>query len=181
MVANNRRGNVMKKMKYFIAGTLVGAVVMTAGSAIAAEVKQLVGTKVGSVWELHVDGKVIGEVPIINGNSYGPVRQIAEIAGMDVDFEPGKVFLETKEAAGISESSRPEVIKDRISVVKTLVDSSNNAIAAYETLIKQEKDSSSEAVLLYKAEIEKVKKRIAEYEAEIATLEAELAAAEATK
>jgi hypothetical protein len=181
MVANNRRGNVMKKMKYFIVGTLVGAVVMTAGSAIAAEVKQLVGTKVGSVWELHVDGKVVGEVPIINGNSYGPVRQIAEIAGMDVDFEPGKVFLETKEADNTIEPTRTEVINSHLSHLAVVVEGEQNAIKAYETLIKQEKDSASEAATLYKAEIEKVKKRVAEYEAEIAALEAELAAVEATK
>ncbi|MHA7962890.1 hypothetical protein ACX93W_02010 [Paenibacillus sp. CAU 1782] len=169
----------MKKTKYFIAGTLVGAVVMTAGSAIAAEVKQLVGTKVGSVWELHVDGKVVGEVPIINGNSYGPVRQIAEIAGMDVDFEPGKVFLETKEADGVG------------TVTEKDAEFIGMHIGLYERMIsnlKQEKSdreaeltglSSAAAVKEKKEAIEVLDAKIAEYEAEIAALEAELA--EATK
>lgn len=167
----------MKKMKYFIAGTLVGAVVMTAGSAIAAEVKQLVGTKVGSVWELHVDGEKAGEVPIINGSSYGPIRQIAEIAGMDVDFEPGKVFLETaKEGGGNVEvgEKTQEVLTSEISTKKVQLQAWKDKVVAHEESIRDV--DSPENVAVQEAKIVEAKGEIAALEAEIVDLEAQLAA-----
>lgn len=166
----------MKKFVYFISGTLVGAVIMTAGSAIAAEVKQLVGTKVGSVWELHVDGKVVGEVPIINGNSYGPVRQIAEIAGMDVEFEKGKVFLETREALKNVDAEKPsaEYLSLRINFYNGLIKN-----LEHNKEISEENRSKLTTVASIKEldeHIAELNTTIAEYEAEIAKLEAALEA-----
>ncbi|GBG09521.1 hypothetical protein PAT3040_04171 [Paenibacillus agaridevorans] len=166
----------MKKLSYFIAGTLVGAAVMTASSALASEIKQLVGTKVGSVWELHVNGEVVGEVPIISGSSYAPVRQIAEIAGMGVDFTQGKVFLETKEdGEEMSEPTRVDVIESRLRYLDAIITGEKNAIFGYETLIKQESSPKNEVVAIYREKIAVIEARIAEYETEIVDLEAELA------
>jgi hypothetical protein len=165
----------MKKVVYFIAGTLVGAVVMTAGSAIAAEVKQLVGTKVGSVWELNVNGEAVGEVPIINGSSYGPIRQIAQIAGMDVDFEPGKVLLVTTKAGDNVEevSDGTELLKLQIAHTMRLRDGLVNgrkedAARLSDMPTEESKKNLEEA-------IKTLDEGIAKYEAEIAKLEAELA------
>lgn len=152
---------------------------MTASSAFAAEIKQLVGTKVGSVWELYVDGEKAGDVPIISGSSYAPVRQIADIAGMDVDFTQGKVFLETKEDGMESyEPTRQEEVEARIRHLDAVILSEKTTIFGYETLIKQESSPENEAVAIYRGKIAEIEKRITEYEAEIATLEAELAAQE---
>ncbi|MHA6484458.1 hypothetical protein ACX1C1_21410 [Paenibacillus sp. strain BS8-2] len=166
----------MKKLSYFIVGTLVGATVMTAGSAFAAEINQLVGSKVGNVWELHVDGEKVGDVPIINNSSYAPVRQIAEIAGMGVDFEQGKVFLETKEEGMNSyEPTRVEIIESRLRYLDAVIVGEKNAIFGYETLIKQESSPENEVVAIYRGKIVDIKGRVAEYESEITELEAELA------
>lgn len=162
----------MKKLSHFLVGTLVGATLMTAGTVFADDVKQLVGTKVGSVWELHVDGEKVGDVPIISGSSYAPVRQIAVIAGMDVGFEQGKVFLKTKEDGGNVERTA-ELITLQIAHVKrlrdTLIGVRDDDMARLAEMPTEEARKSLEETIAIR------EKGIAEYEAEIAALEAELA------
>ncbi|MFF2889848.1 hypothetical protein [Paenibacillus sp. NPDC057967] len=167
----------MKKLLIFIAGAIVGAVIMTAGSAMAGGFKALVNEKVGSVWELYVDNKSVGDVPIIKGSSYGPIRQIAEIAGMDVDFEPGKVYLSTKEESVIEKDA--EFLNLQIAHTKRLRDAlvnvRNEDKARLQEMPTEEARKSLEEAIAIKEE------GIAAYEAEITALEAELAALESAK
>lgn len=167
----------MKKLSYFIAGTLVGASIMTAGSVFADDVKQLLNSKVGSVWELHVDGKQVGEVPIIKGSSYAPVRQIAEIAGFNVEFETGKVFLETKGRSDIVTDGEIKGIELHIAHYEEMI--IMQEVERDRIQSKIESTNGSEAVESLKATLVRIDARIAEYEAEIAALNVKLAEAKA--
>ncbi len=165
----------MKKLPIFLTGALVGAVVMTAGSALADGIKSLVNEKVGSVWELNVNGEAVGEVPIIKGSSYAPVRQIADIAGLDVDFEPGKVYLTTKEGGGLGQVVDKEYTSLQVAFWERQIDKLKELRA--QKVEEKAELTTSEANASMDEAIAELDARITEYEAEIVKLEAELKAA----
>lgn len=171
----------MKKLSYVFMGMLLGIALAISASAYADDIKSLVGLKVGSVWELRVDGETVGQVPIIKGSSYGPIRQIAEIAGLDVDFEPGVVLLESisEEVTGATGTprSKDDVLNDIANI--------NYQISGAETNVKTlaftagsdvQKDLSPDVAQFWMDEYNKAVNRLTELEAEKADLEAELAA-----
>ena len=174
-------------MRKYIVGFFVGALAFTAVQASADGIKSLVNTKVGSVWELHVDGKNVGEVPIISGSSYAPVRQIAEIAGMDVDFEQGKVFLTKK--TGVDYNS-PEVLKSKISEKMKRITEAKSSIGGinihveahkktYEAYLKNDPEFAEGYKADYERYLQAYLDEITDLETEIATLESEIADLEA--
>lgn len=177
----------MKKARMFVAGCLVGALTMTAAGAFADDIKSLVGIKVGSVWTLHVDGEAVGEVPIIKGSSYAPVRQIAGIAGMDVGFESGHVYLTNK----ANEPGNVEGGDEEVEMGPDAVEFKRMHIALYERMITDLESSierreaekkaltSPEAIADIDRAIESSQNAIANHRAEIAKLEAEIEALEA--
>ncbi len=167
----------MKKLSYFIAGTLVGATIMTAGSAFADDIKQLINSKVGSVWELHVDGKQVGDVPIIKGSSYAPVRQIAEIAGFNVEFETGKVYLESKGSGELVTEGEIEGLELQIKMNESLKKGLENRRA--ETQEKIKTTSDTKVIEGLNEHIAVLNEGIADYEKEIAALNVKLAEAKA--
>ncbi|WP_438431854.1 stalk domain-containing protein [Gorillibacterium sp. sgz500922] len=71
-------------MKKFIAGVIVGAVVATAGSAVAAPVKQYVLTLAN--YPIFVNGKEYKDAskPILqyNGSTYVPLAKLADLTGV---------------------------------------------------------------------------------------------------
>ncbi|WP_438435402.1 stalk domain-containing protein [Gorillibacterium sp. sgz500922] len=71
-------------MKKFIAGVIVGAVVATAGSAVAAPVKQYVLTMAN--YPIFVNGKEFKDAskPILqyNGSTYVPLAKLADLTGV---------------------------------------------------------------------------------------------------
>lgn len=160
----------MRKLSHFISGLLAGALIMTATTVFASGGKLLVNAKVGSVWELYVDNNRVGDVPVIKGSSYAPVRQIAEISGFDVTFERGKVFLSTKEGGDINEHKDGELIELQINYYKRMIDSLKISLSERKTELTSL--TAEQARKEVEDTISSLEERIAEYEAEIATLEA---------
>ena len=81
-------------MKKLILGLLVGLMIGTAGTAIAAQdVLQAVKAK----FEIVVNGQtqqLATEPVVINGTSYLPLRAAAGLFGYQVDFKDGKILLD---------------------------------------------------------------------------------------
>lgn len=176
----------MKKLSYIFMGMLLGIALAVSASAYADDLKSLIGLKVGSVWELRVDGETVGQVPIIKGSSYGPIRQIAEIAGLDVDFEPGVVLLETiidDEVNVIIEKPKVrginEVQADLDSIIRSIESVGDRvkslAVAASDDV---QRDLPSEEAQFWAKEYNQAVKLLAELEDHKVELEAELAALE---
>ncbi|MHA7964966.1 hypothetical protein ACX93W_12555 [Paenibacillus sp. CAU 1782] len=170
-------------MRKYIVGFIAGALAFTAVQASADGIKSLVNEKVGSVWELNVNGEAVGEVPIIKGSSYAPVRQIAEIAGMDVDFEQGKVFLTTKIEDGLTGPTPTEYrigqINETLKQAKSEIEGMEKIIAGSEKTHKQllayDPNISDEYIAEYEKTRQENLSRIDVLKAEIVKLEAELA------
>lgn len=86
----------MKKLGCVTIGIFIGIIMSFTVSVYGGSLYSLIGSEVGDEWSLSVDGEKVGVVPILSGRSYAPVRQIAELAGFEVDFEKGAVYLESK-------------------------------------------------------------------------------------
>jgi hypothetical protein len=81
-------------------GLIVGALLMTAGTAFAEDivngVTNLVGKTIQGQFPVTVDGETI-EMPaiVVDGTSFLPVRKFAETVGYAVYFDPeGEILLE---------------------------------------------------------------------------------------
>lgn len=103
----------MKKLSYLFAGAIIGAAVTLTTSVYGAEIASLIGKKVQGETDIVVAGVPIEKAIIIEGKSYAPVRSVAELGGLKVEFKDKRVVLsnssDTKEQSevGIEESSAP--------------------------------------------------------------------------
>lgn len=97
----------MKRLKYLFVGLLAGILVATAGQSFAASVIEKVTATVRADYSVELDGKKaeLKNAPLAyDGNSYLPVREIANLLGKDVDFEDGVIKLDTpKEADDVTD------------------------------------------------------------------------------
>lgn len=82
-------------MKKFVAGFLVGALLLVGTSTFADSVS-LIGRKVEGTFTVKKDGIKVMDAVIINGKSYAPVRSIAEASGLSVQVE-GKTIIMNSE------------------------------------------------------------------------------------
>lgn len=102
----------MKKWTYLVSGVIIGAVVTTAGSAFADQVKSLIGKKVTGEYVVVVNGKTLSDKgAVIDGRTNVPVRGVAEALGAEIKLEDKKVIVNTEETqpANTSTSSNQEV------------------------------------------------------------------------
>ncbi|NWL90019.1 copper amine oxidase [Paenibacillus sp. 79R4] len=92
----------MKKWGYLLSGVVIGAMLMTSGSALAAQVKSLVGQKVTGEYTVIVNGKALSDKgAVIDGKTNAPVRAISDAIGSKLDVDNKKkvinIITETNE------------------------------------------------------------------------------------
>lgn len=88
----------MKKWTYLLSGVVIGALVATAGSVFADQVKTLVGKKVTGEYTVIVDGKELEDKgAVIEGRTNVPVRGITQALGVDFKVEGKKIIVSTEE------------------------------------------------------------------------------------
>lgn len=100
----------MKKRTYLLSGIIIGALVATAGSAFADQVKSLIGKTVTAEYDVVVNGKTLGDKgAAIDGRANVPVRSIANAIGADIRVEGKKILvtLEQEEHGSTSGSTNP--------------------------------------------------------------------------
>lgn len=73
----------IKNIGILVAGILIGLVISFAPDLQAASTK-LLGSKVGNVLEVKLDGKSIGDGGVIGGTTYVPLRVVANNLGAEV-------------------------------------------------------------------------------------------------
>lgn len=84
----------MKKWTYLISGVVIGALVATAGSAFADQVKSLIGKQVTAEYDVVVNGKTLQDKgAAIDGRANVPVRSIADAIGADIRVEGKKILV----------------------------------------------------------------------------------------
>ncbi|AWB45264.1 copper amine oxidase [Paenibacillus sp. CAA11] len=180
----------MKKWMYLVSGVVIGAVLATSGSALAAQVKSLVGQKVTSELTVVVNGKVLSDKgAVINNKTNVPVRALADAMGADimVDGKTVKVTTgtpsqdeplaaaspatpSTNKYIGLSKAS----IEDSLDVLKNQILRINET--ARDGVLKEiEQAKKAEAPELLSSK----QKQLAEIEAKISETKADIAQAEA--
>ncbi|MGG1878255.1 stalk domain-containing protein [Paenibacillus cisolokensis] len=179
----------MKKWMYLLSGVLIGAVVATSGSAVAAQVKSLVGQKVTGEYKVIVNGQELQDKgAVINGRTNAPVRAISESIGADlkVDNKAKVIEITTGPSGAISSQTGKEydlqtsiLIEQKTSDKKTLEAEIKNLeefkareekqYALLEEgfpkqLLKQSLDSINQQLAEKQQELDKVNAELAELE-----------------
>ncbi|CAH8772224.1 hypothetical protein [Paenibacillus dendritiformis] len=143
----------MKKWTYLVSGVVIGALVATAGSVFADQVKTLVGKKVTGEYTVIVDGKELEDKgAVIEGRTNVPVRGISNALGVDMKVEGKKIIITSDDAGSVSNTAP--------------VNNSNPYIGRSKADLEKSRDSLQKETL---ANIEKERKEILE---KIKTMEA---------
>ncbi|MCY9760933.1 copper amine oxidase N-terminal domain-containing protein [Paenibacillus alvei] len=93
----------MKKWMYLVSGVIIGALVTTAGSVFADQIKSLVGEKVTGEYTVVVNGKALQDKgAVINGRTNVPVRGISEALGVNMKVDGKTIRITTDEKSAPS-------------------------------------------------------------------------------
>lgn len=88
------------RLKYLLIGLIVGTILATAGTSLAAPTLEKVTATIRADFGLKIDGESVQleNAPLAyNGTSYLPVRELSTLLGKEVDFKDGTITLSTKE------------------------------------------------------------------------------------
>ncbi|KAF6630712.1 hypothetical protein D1872_133130 [compost metagenome] len=108
----------MKKWSYLLSGVLIGAVVATAGSAFADQIKSLVGEKVAGEYAVKVNGNSLVENAIVvDGKAHVPLRAVSDSLGAGLKVDGKTIQITTNSNTSSEENVAP---------VATSTDDSNN-------------------------------------------------------
>lgn len=174
-------------MKKYILGGLVGFLLATAVSANAEGVSKMIGEVIDGAFSVKVNGVELSDQAIVvQGTSYLPVRSFGEATGYDIKFNPEMGIELTKKddtTAPIEPVATPqpnptptpstkptkEEIEKKIGYYNSQIRIANIDIGIIEDNIKQTPDKTTE----FQKQIETLKSRITDYQAQIAALEAQ--------
>ncbi|MFT9367027.1 2,' 3'-cyclic nucleotide 2'-phosphodiesterase [Paenibacillus polymyxa] len=99
----------MKKWSYLLSGVLIGAVVATAGSSFADQVKSLVGEKVAGEYAVKVNGNSLGENAIVvDGKAHVPLRAVTDSLGANLKVDGKTIQIESSNTS-FSKQTNTEV------------------------------------------------------------------------
>lgn len=99
----------MKKWSYLLSGVLIGAVVATAGSAFANQIKSLVGEKVAGEYSVKVNGNSLSESAIVvDGKAHVPLRAVTESLGANLKLDGKTIQISTDSSADTKATSFSE-------------------------------------------------------------------------
>lgn len=90
-------------MKKVLLGVLVGIILSVPMYAAAEKLPAIIGKTVQGTTSILIGVEYAADAIIIDGTSYAPVRAIAELVGMGVSFENGKIILTEKEGEPLQE------------------------------------------------------------------------------
>lgn len=103
----------MKKWSYLISGVLIGAVVATAGSAFADQIKSLVGEKVAGEYVVKVNGNSLAENAIVvDGKAHVPLRAVTDSLGANLKVDGKTIQISTESPVGASTTSASSLEKN---------------------------------------------------------------------
>ncbi|XID91029.1 stalk domain-containing protein [Paenibacillaceae bacterium WGS1546] len=96
----------MKNIRMLIVGLIAGALLATAGTALAESVIERVTATVRPDYKVKVDGKDVElqNAPLAyNGTTYVPLREAGEIFGYNVGFKSGTISLDQIEEKDVKQ------------------------------------------------------------------------------
>ncbi|MGG4196102.1 stalk domain-containing protein [Paenibacillus jamilae] len=140
----------MKKWVYLVSGVVIGAVVATAGSAFADQIKSLVGKKVTGEYTVIVNGKELQDKgAVIDGKTNVPIRGVSQALGADIQVEGKKILVTSKQEGSNSvggstkaDTNENEYMTDSKESLEVLRDSIKNnrikpAVEERQSIVKE--------------------------------------------
>lgn len=99
----------MKKWSYLLSGVLIGAVVATAGSAFADQIKSMVGQTVAGEYAVKVNGNSLSENAIVvDGKAHVPLRAVSDSLGAGVKVDGKTIQISTETTQSPTSKIEPE-------------------------------------------------------------------------
>ncbi|MCC3380682.1 copper amine oxidase N-terminal domain-containing protein [Paenibacillus farraposensis] len=99
----------MKKWSYLLSGVLIGAVVATASSAFADQIKSLVGEKVAGEYSVKVNGNSLSENAIVvDGKAHVPLRAVTDSLGANLKLDGKTIQISTDSSTDTKTTSLSE-------------------------------------------------------------------------
>ncbi|MGR6763214.1 2,' 3'-cyclic nucleotide 2'-phosphodiesterase [Paenibacillus sp. T2-29] len=99
----------MKKWSYLLSGVLIGAVVATASSAFADQIKSLVGEKVAGEYSVKVNGNSLSESAIVvDGKAHVPLRAVTDSLGANLKLDGKTIQISTDSSTDTKTTSLSE-------------------------------------------------------------------------
>ncbi|URJ42221.1 2,' 3'-cyclic nucleotide 2'-phosphodiesterase [Paenibacillus polymyxa] len=96
----------MKKWSYLLSGVLIGAVVATAGSSFADQVKSLVGEKVAGEYAVKVNGNSLVENAIVvDGKAHVPLRAVTDSLGANLKVDGKTIQIESSNTSSSKQTN----------------------------------------------------------------------------
>ncbi|MGX1569252.1 2,' 3'-cyclic nucleotide 2'-phosphodiesterase, partial [Paenibacillus terrae] len=96
----------MKKWSYLLSGVLIGAIVATAGSAFADQIKSLVGEKVAGEYAVKVNGNTLAENAIVvDGKAHVPLRAVSDSLGVDLKVDGKTIQIESSNTSSSKQTN----------------------------------------------------------------------------
>lgn len=123
----------MKKWAYLLSGIVIGAIVATSTSAVAAQVKSLIGQKVTGEYTVIVNGKELADKgAVIAGKTNAPVRDLADALGVELKVSEKKIIINNTDSIQAEDSKANDPKKS---------DSGNKYIGGNRSNLETLKDS----------------------------------------
>ncbi|WP_418026217.1 2,' 3'-cyclic nucleotide 2'-phosphodiesterase [Paenibacillus sp. JJ1722] len=96
----------MRKWSYLLSGVLIGAVVATAGSSFADQVKSLVGEKVAGEYAVKVNGNSLVENAIVvDGKAHVPLRAVTDSLGANLKVDGKTIQIESSNTSSSKQTN----------------------------------------------------------------------------
>ncbi|MFB5761092.1 stalk domain-containing protein [Paenibacillus medicaginis] len=138
----------MKKWTYLLSGVVIGAVVVTSGSAFADQVKSLMGQKVAGEYVVQVNGgKLADSAIVVDGKAHVPIRAVSDSLGAEVQVDGKTINITTSEVKLPSGSGDNALNNGSTGSAEVAVDDSISKLS--ETTLKNKKDSLQESIAVY--------------------------------
>lgn len=161
-----KRGVSMKRKVLLLA---IIAILLLSGQAFA-DSKSKIGKKITAESPVYLDGVQVSDAVIFDGTSFGAIRELAEMLGLDVKFENGKEGSAIKLTSPEQEVPKEIVWEDlkKESDLKAKITGANNDIKQFNELIEYHNKQLSE-VSASPSYVKDVENKIKEAQEEIIT------------
>ncbi|MBY7736271.1 stalk domain-containing protein [Paenibacillus polymyxa] len=138
----------MKKWSYLLSGMLIGAVVATAGSAFADQIKSLVGHTVAGEYSVKVnDSSLTENAIVVDGKAHVPLRAVSDSLGAGVKVDGKTIQILTDKS---SDTSKIQLSNTNVSSVENKDSSFDKVVTSGEF-----KDWSITRLEMRKGDLEK--------------------------
>ncbi|MGV6934118.1 stalk domain-containing protein [Paenibacillus sp. CMM36] len=138
----------MKKLAHLLSAFIIGAIVATAGSAFADQIKSMVGQTVAGEYTVKVNGSALAENAIVvDGKAHVPLRAVSDSLGAGVKVDGKTIQIDTQASVkpSVETKKNPQQENEAKQVytqnIEAMIVSTKSNKAFWEGLLRDTEDS----------------------------------------